>query len=114
MAGTLLYKPHTAATGGGNPYKVYTPYWKKVKDRMIEPIAESNIDSLKFTDPYPETLALKSLGLLPEKQWHHEFFQHWEVSEAAAQERLEKFLNQPVEGYNQARDIPSEEGTSSL
>ncbi len=111
---SLLNEPHTAATGGGNPYKVYTPYWKKVKDRMIEPIAESNIDSLKFTDPYPETLALKSLGLLPEKQWHHKFVQHWEVSEAAAQERLEKFLNQPVEGYNQARDIPSEDGTSSL
>jgi len=111
---SLLNEPHTAATGGGNPYKVYTPYWKKVKDRMIEPIAESNIDSLKFADPYPETLALKSLGLLPEKQWHHKFFQHWEVSEAAAQERLEKFLNQPVEGYNQARDIPSEDGTSSL
>jgi deoxyribodipyrimidine photo-lyase len=111
---SLLNEPHTAATGGGNPYKVYTPYWKKVKDRMIEPIAESNIDSLKFADPYPETLALKSLGLLPEMQWHHKFVQHWEVSEAAAQERLEKFLNQPVEGYNQARDIPSEDGTSSL
>lgn len=111
---SLLNEPHTAATGGGNPYKVYTPYWKKVKDRAIEPIAESNIDSLKFADPYPETLALKSLGLLPEMQWHHKFVQHWEVSEAAAQERLEKFLNQPVEGYNQARDIPSEDGTSSL
>ena len=111
---SLLNEPHTAATGGGNPYKVYTPYWKKVKDRPIEPIAESNIDSLKFADSYPETLALKSLGLLPEKQWHHKFFQHWEVSEAAAQERLGKFLNQPVEGYNQARDIPSEDGTSSL
>ncbi len=86
---SLLNEPHTAATGGGNPYKVYTPYWKKVKDRMIEPIAESNIDSLKFADPSPETLALKSLGLLPEKQWHHKFVQHWEVSEAAAQERLE-------------------------
>jgi deoxyribodipyrimidine photo-lyase len=111
---SLLNEPHTAATGGGNPYKVYTPYWKKVKDRMIEPIAESDIDLLKFVDPCPESLALKSLGLLPDKQWHHKFFQHWKVSEAAAHSRLEEFLNQPVEGYNQARDIPSEDGTSSL
>lgn len=111
---SLLNEPHTAATGGGNPYKVYTPYWKKVKDRAIEPIAESNIDSLKFADPSPETLTLKSLCLLPKEQWHHKFDPHWEVSEVAAQERLGKFLNQPVEGYNQARDIPSEDGTSSL
>ena len=111
---SLLNEPHTAATGGGNPYKVYTPYWKKVKDRPIEPIADPDFDSLKFPEAYPQTVALDSLGLLPEEQWHHKFFQHWEVSEAAAQERLEKFLNQPVEGYNQARDIPSEDGTSSL
>ena len=111
---SLLNEPHTAATGGGNPYKVYTPYWKKVKDRPIEPIADPDFDSLKFPDAYPQTVALDSLGLLPEEQWHHKFDQHWEVSEAAAQERLGKFLNQPVEGYNQARDIPSEDGTSSL
>ena len=32
---SLLNEPHTAATGGGNPYKVYTPYWKKVKDLSL-------------------------------------------------------------------------------
>ncbi|MEE2988547.1 MAG: deoxyribodipyrimidine photo-lyase [Verrucomicrobiota bacterium] len=111
---SLLNEPHTAATGGGNPYKVYTPYWKKVKDRPIEPIAEPDFDSLKFPDTYPETLALDSLGLLPEKQWYRKFDPHWVVSEAAAKERLEKFLSLPVEGYNQARDIPSGDGTSSL
>ena len=111
---SLLNEPHTAATGGGNPYKVYTPYWKKVKDRPIEPIAEPDFDSFKFPDTYPQTVALDSLGLLPEKQWHRKFDPYWVVSEAAAQERLEKFLSQAVEGYNQARDIPSEDGTSSL
>ncbi|MBC8190045.1 MAG: deoxyribodipyrimidine photo-lyase, partial [Puniceicoccaceae bacterium] len=111
---SLLNEPHTAATGGGKPYKVYTPYWKKVKDRPIEPIAEPDFDSFKFPETYPQTLTLDSLGLLPEKQWHRKFDSYWVVSEAAAQERLGKFLNQPVEGYNQARDIPSEDGTSSL
>ena len=111
---SLLNEPHTAATGGGNPYKVYTPYWKKLKDRAIEPIAEPNFDSLNFPETYPQTLTLDSLGLLPEKQWHRKFDSYWVVSEAAAQERLEKFLTQAVETYNQARDIPSEDGTSSL
>ena len=111
---SLLNEPHTAATGGGNPYKVYTPYWKKVKDRPIEPIAEPDFDSLKFPDTYPQTVTLDSLGLLTHRHWHRKFDPHWVVSEAAALERLEKFLSQPVKSYNQARDIPSEDGTSSI
>ena len=74
---------------------------EKGKDRLIEPIAEPDFDSLKFPDTYPQTLALDSLGLLPEKQWYRKFDEYWVVSEAAAQKGLEKFLSQPVEGYNQ-------------
>ncbi|MFT5837025.1 MAG: deoxyribodipyrimidine photo-lyase [Candidatus Azotimanducaceae bacterium] len=111
---SLLNEPHTASTGSGNPYKVYTPYWKKVKDRPIEAVAEPDLDALKFPDSYPQAVALDSLNLLPEKQWYRKFDNHWEVSEAAAQQRLKNFLDQPVEGYDVARDIPGEDGTSSL
>lgn len=110
----LLNEPHTASTGTGKPYKVYTPYWRKVKDRKIEPVAEPDFEALQFPESYPQTVALDRFGLLPEKQWYRKFYQHWEVSEAAAMERLDTFLEQPVEDYNDARDIPSEDGTSSL
>ena len=111
---SLLNEPHTAATDGGNPYKVYTPYWKKVKDRPIEPIAEPDFNAIQFPDAYPQAVALDTLDLLPEKQWYRKFYPHWEVSEAAAQERLDQFLNKAVEDYNEARNIPSEDGTSCL
>ena len=111
---SLLNEPHTASTGGGNPYKVYTPYWKKVKDRKIEEIAQSDFEKMTFPDTYPPGYALKSLQLLPENQWYRKFDQYWEVTEAAAQKRLDAFLDQPVENYNEARDIPGEVGTSSL
>jgi deoxyribodipyrimidine photo-lyase len=111
---SLLNEPHTASTGGGNPYKVYTPYWKKVKDRKIEEIAQSDFEKMTFPDTYPQGAALESLELLPEKQWYRKFDRYWEVTEAAAQKRLDAFLDQPVENYNEARDIPGEVGTSSL
>lgn len=110
----LLNEPHTAATGTGKPYKVYTPYWKKVKDRRLEPVVEPDLDALQFPDTYPQTVAMDSLGLLPEKQWHLKLDLHWEVSESAAQKRLEVFLEQPVKEYHVARDIPGVDGTSCL
>ncbi|MGB0745092.1 MAG: deoxyribodipyrimidine photo-lyase, partial [Opitutales bacterium] len=110
----LLNEPHTASTGSGKPYKVYTPYWKKVKDRKIEPVVEPDLRKLIFPDSYPQTVALDSLSLLPEEQWYRKFYPHWEVSESAAQKRLQGFLEDAVEDYDSARDIPGERGTSSL
>lgn len=111
---SLLNEPHTVSTATGKPYKVYTPYWKKVKDRKVEPVAEPDFKAMQFPESFPQTLALDCFRLLPEEQWYQKFYQHWEVSEAAAHERLENFLEQPVEDYNEARDIPGEAGTSSL
>jgi deoxyribodipyrimidine photo-lyase len=111
---SLLNEPHTAATGSGNPYKVYTPYWRKVKDRPLDAVAEPDLAAMKFPESYPQTLALEKLELLPEDQWYRKFYSLWEVSEAAAAKRLESFLSEPVEAYDSARDIPSEVGTSSL
>ena len=111
---SLLNEPHTASTGAGKPYKVYTPYWRKVKDRKVDAPVEPDLDAMTFPDAYPQTVALDSLGLLPKQQWYRKFYSHWDVSESAAEERLDHFLDQPVEDYNDARDIPGEDGTSGL
>jgi deoxyribodipyrimidine photo-lyase len=111
---SLLNEPHTVSTGSGKPYKVYTPYWRKVKDRPLEPVAEPDLHALRFPKAYPQTVALDRLGLLPREQWYRKFDHHWEVSEASARQRLEDFLEKPVESYDEARDLPGEPGTSGL
>jgi deoxyribodipyrimidine photo-lyase len=111
---SVLNEPHTVSTGEGKPYKVYTPYWNRVKDRTVEPVAEPDLKALKFPQSYPQSAALESLGLLPEKQWYRKFYPHWEVNESAAHKRLLDFLEQPVENYHETRDIPGEAGTSCL
>ncbi len=52
---TLLNEPHTVSTGDGKPYKVYTPYWNKVKSRNISepvepqiPLISKKVSPLRF------------------------------------------------------------------
>ncbi|MEC8332922.1 MAG: deoxyribodipyrimidine photo-lyase [Verrucomicrobiota bacterium] len=111
---SLLNEPHTVSTCSGKPYKVYTPYWRKVKDREIESIAKPDFASIKFPKEYPLTLELEDLNLVPSQRWPQKFKQYWEVSEKAAHKHLQAFLEDRVEDYNLARDIPKEDGTSSL
>ena len=111
---TLLNEPHTVSTGQGKPYKVYTPYWKRVKDRESASPVEPNLKALHFPDAYPQTVALNKLGLLPKEQWYRKFYQYWDVSEKAAWQRLDRFLQAAVDDYDEARDLPAEDGTSAL
>jgi deoxyribodipyrimidine photo-lyase len=111
---SLLNEPHTVAAGGGQPYKVYTPYWKKVKDRVVELPVVPRLDAMQFPDAWPASDVLESLGLMPELQWHSGIEGRWEVSEAAALARLDIFLAGAVNAYDTDRDRPDFEGTSSL
>jgi deoxyribodipyrimidine photo-lyase len=111
---SLLNEPHTVSTGGGKPYKVYTPYWKRVKDRALELPVDVDIARLSFLAKRPTSLPLADLGLLPEISWDKKFHSYWEVSEASAQKCLQCFIGGPVDGYATDRDIPSVVGTSSL
>lgn len=110
----LLNEPHTVSTGGGKPYKVYTPYWRNVKDRSLPAVVEPHLAALSFPQRYPQSVALEALELLPEQEWYRTFCPHWDVSEAAAQKRLDTFLNDALGDYATARDLPSVAGTSAL
>jgi deoxyribodipyrimidine photo-lyase len=111
---SLLNEPHTVAAGGGQPYKVYTPYWKKVKDRMLEPVAVPAIEALQFPNVFPRSDGLESFELMPKLNWDAGFFDRWDVSEAGALQRLNAFVAGPIGNYHVDRDRPDHEGTSSL
>ncbi len=113
---SLLHEPHTVAAGSGQPYKVYTPYWKKVKDRKLEEPVNTVLSSATFYKDKGKALGvtLTDLKLLPEAQWYRKFESQWQVSESAAMEQLRNFLDGTVEDYEEARDIPAENGTSRL
>ncbi len=110
----LLNEPHTVAAGGGQPYKVYTPYWKKVKDRDVEAPVMPHLEAIRFPAQWPDSDPLEGLELMPQVHWYSGIEARWEVSEAAALTRLETFLDSAVDAYHIDRDRPDFEGTSSL
>ncbi len=110
----LLHEPHTVSTGSGQPYKVYTPYWRNVKERPLEEPVVFEAGEARFYGKDGFGTTLPELGILPRHPWHEKLGTHWEVSEGAAQKQLEDFLGGAVGHYDTARDLPSEPGTSRL
>lgn len=111
---SLLNEPHTVSTGTDKPYKVYTPYWRKVKERSLEPPVEVDLKAAKFHKSKSLGCKLNDFDLLPKHHWHKKLESHWKVSEDAAMKQLDGFLADPVEDYDMARDLPEEAGTSRL
>ena len=111
---TLLNEPHTVASGSGAPYKVYTPYWKKVHHRAIDPPVAVDLQHLKPSLAAVHSVDIEELGLLPRIGWDHGIAACWQLSEAAAHKRLDAFLAGPILDYASQRDRPDFEGTSSL
>ena len=112
--GNLLHEPHLVKTLSGNPFQVFTPFWKNC------------LANLKFGTPLkaPKKLApfgkpLKSLevaklGLLPKIKWDAEMRASWDPTRKGAEKRLKDFVAAPVKAYPTDRDIPKLDGTSKL
>ncbi len=112
--GSLIVEPWEIATKTGNPYKVFTPFWKSIKagHAPAQPIDAPT--SLSFAHA-PTCDALEDWSLLPTTpDWAGGLRENWVPGEAAAQERLETFIAHALSDYDTARDKPAVRGTSFL
>jgi deoxyribodipyrimidine photo-lyase len=109
--GTLLHEPWSLQTGGGTPFKVFTPFWKA--HRAGEPPR----DPFPAPDAIPGVEApsdsLESWALLPAIPWDRDFPNVWSPGEAGAQARLDRFVEHGLAKYHR-RDEPGVESTSGL
>ena len=106
---SLLFEPWTVTTNEGNPYKVFTPFWRSCLERGV---ARSPLPA----PPSLEGPVLRSdrLDLLPTRpDWAGGLRETWTPGEAAANERLEEFVNERLEDYH-LRDQPGIDATSGL
>lgn len=111
--GNYLAPPGSVVTGSGDPYKIFTPFWRALQKRMPprEPLPEP---SLTNPDKWPKSDRLADWGLLPAKpDWATGFENEWAVGENAAHDRLEDFLDR-VADYEDDRNLPSIDGSSRL
>lgn len=112
--GTLLLPPGYVRTGGGQPYRIYTPFARAVMEHMPPPRptpAPPRIDSPSL---WPASESLSDWALLPEKpNWAAAFARNWTPGERGARANVADFLDE-VGDYDTARNLPAREGTSRL
>ena len=110
----LLTDPERIRNRSGRPYRVFTPFWRSVRDR-IQPGAPAPAPPLP---PPPATApasrSLDDLGLLPRIRWDTKLHGYWRPGEGDAQRRLTAFCEAGLGAYPEARDWPSRPGTSRL
>jgi len=110
----LLNEPWTVQNGSGQPYKVFTPYWRAARGHLTHVAAEPAPKHLKSPTHFPHSESLAGWGLHPSKPDWSTGFALWTPGEAGALERLDDFLSGPVDGYGEKRDLPGVEATSRL
>lgn len=113
--GSLLAEPWEIKTGGGAPYKVYTPFFKALAGSGFSDEPAQAVRSLDGVDGGPKSESLDDWDLLPEKpNWAKGFEDEWTPGESGAKAALSGFLRGTVGSYADARDKPGETGTSRL
>ncbi len=112
--GSLIVEPWDIATKTGNPYKVFTPFWKTLKADHAPAEPTGRPEDWVFSD-YEGGLSLEALELLPtQPDWSGGIKALWTPGETAAHGRLGQFLKQAVTDYPDRRNLPGENGTSRL
>jgi deoxyribodipyrimidine photo-lyase len=102
----ICHEPGSITTNEGEPYSVYTYFWKKWRDREKDgPYEVPELADAADDEPVP---TLSELGFEePEASIP-------EGSTGTARALLEEFLATDVFRYDDARDYPAEEATSRL
>lgn len=111
---SLWFEPWEVLRDKGEPYRVFTPFWKALQKRPPGPAPEPKPDALPLLPETVASLPLAALQLLPRIPWDRGFYEHWQAGEVAAQARLEDFIASGLSHYALERDIPSHPGTSRL
>lgn len=110
----LLREPWQVLKNDGQPYKVYTPFWKALLKTGIHQALLPAPMLIPAPNQWPTSLDLDEFKRLPKIRWDQGMMQAWQVGEQAAVSKVQGFLETTVIHYKTARDQPAVLGTSRL
>jgi deoxyribodipyrimidine photo-lyase len=112
--GHLLAEPWEVETKTGDPYRVYTPFWRSVSARdWPAPVAAPQALRVPVDWPVSDHLDDWALGAAMSRGGAV-LARHACIGERAGAARLEIFLAEKLEDYAAARDHVAHDGTSNL
>lgn len=111
----LLFEPWTIRNGSGDPYRVFTPFWRACQQQLASvPPPAAAPKRVPLAASAPAGVTLDSLGLLPRIRWDAGFHPQWTPGEAGALARAEDFCSEWLAGYGDGRNRPDLPATSRL
>ena len=111
---SLLLEPWEVSNRSGNPFQVFTPFWRQCLEQLSQ---EKPVPAPRSVPPpkaWPPTLRVDDLNLLPKYDWATGLRNAWRPGEAGAIKRLKKFASNMVGVYARERDALGQDGTSRL
>lgn len=115
-----LLQPDSLLNQQGKPYKVFTPFWKRLRRELTdfsfsltEPRSSPHL--LKPSPRQPSGgVSVAELALCDNHPWQQKLAAHWQPGELFAWQRLELFFGGMLDDYPVSRDRPAVDGTSML
>jgi deoxyribodipyrimidine photo-lyase len=110
----MWVEPWEIATKAGEPYRVFTPYWRTLRARLDTlPGADDRPSRLPAT-PLPSGDVLDVLVPAPSPRWDRPMLTGWQPGEQGARDALDEFVESALRDYPAGRDVPDPAGTSRL
>ncbi|HVZ02200.1 MAG TPA: deoxyribodipyrimidine photo-lyase [Dongiaceae bacterium] len=106
-----LHDPWAVKTGTGGPFKVFTPFWRKLSADYRPPAPLRAPKAIRAPRAWPESEDIADWQVTA--AWASGFGGEWTPGEAGAEARL-KTLVRTAKDYSEERDRPDREGTSRL
>lgn len=111
----LLQEPWTVTTKKGEPYKVFTPFWKALRSGGDPGQPRPAPKRIPAPNVFVESDDLNSWELLPlSPDWAGGLRNAWTPGETMAHSRLDDFTETAVFDYRDKRNLPGLPGTSRL
>lgn len=111
----LLREPWEVMNGKGEPYRVFTPFWRALRAGLELPAVIEPPARLAGPQTWPHSDLIENWGLTPKQpDWAGGLRDTWGPGEAGAWKRLDAFAGRTSLEYGEARNLPGREGTSRL
>jgi deoxyribodipyrimidine photo-lyase len=112
--GSLLIEPWEVKNKTGEPFRVFTPFWRQARQQIGEVALRPAPGRLASPTTWPESERLDDWRLHPTTPDWSTGFGGWSPGEAGAHARLKGFIETALASYAADRDRPDRAGTSRL
>jgi deoxyribodipyrimidine photo-lyase len=109
-----LYTTNQTLKEDGSYYKVFTAYKNKAISQKSRSVSISNTNNIELAKDNINITTIQDLKLLPQTKWYKNLQDGWIVGEASAQNKLNFFIKNHLDGYKENRNHPNKPAISRL